>query len=487
MMDRDSIEASDRADGKSAAFVTESYGDGGGAGGMRVRVPSFARRSGVSRAHTKPHSSLSSESTSSAARSVSKHEYHTGSDGAATIAAAQHDRRSGAETRSGVNATGSRPARASRSRKRDSQRSPAHDDDDDDDDEAEEAGGCHSACASRGGGKCYEDASAVESVHHGQQLSHAVCSPPRSKTASTTHSAVALLPEADRAALIARLCAEHDTIRFLKSPHGGDVILIGTAHVSKESARLVRECVAAIQPNVVMLELCSARAGMLTSSEDQSDIAPVTLSDVMTGLKQGNGFASILSYFYQDITKKLKVVPGVEFRAAFQAARDIPGCAVVLGDRLISITCQRTWALTSNLDRLKLIVELFLSMFVSISEEEVEKLKSSDLLGQLIEEFSARYPNMKRTIVTERDQYMACLLRSIQAPVIVGVVGAGHLDGIEAHWQADINMQQLTSMPTGAESCGRHFILMMRTIAFLVLGLLLLLVYLLFTLVAGLF
>jgi len=446
-MDRDSIEASDRADGKSAAFVTESYGDGGGAGGMRVRVPSFARRSGVSRAHTKPHSSLSSESTSSAARSVSKHEYHTGSDGAATIAAAQHDRRSGAETRSGVNATGSRPARASRSRKRDSQRSPAHDDDDDDDDEAEEAGGCHSACASRGGGKCYEDASAVESVHHGQQLSHAVCSPPRSKTASTTHSAVALLPEADRAALIARLCAEHDTIRFLKSPHGGDVILIGTAHVSKESARLVRECVAAIQPNVVMLELCSARAGMLTSSEDQSDIAPVTLSDVMTGLKQGNGFASILSYFYQDITKKLKVVPGVEFRAAFQAARDIPGCAVVLGDRLISITCQRTWALTSNLDRLKLIVELFLSMFVSISEEEVEKLKSSDLLGQLIEEFSARYPNMKRTIVTERDQYMACLLRSIQAPVIVGVVGAGHLDGIEAHWQAGRFSSPVCSSP----------------------------------------
>ena len=49
----------------------------------------------------------------------------------------------------------------------------------------------------------------------------------------------------------------------LKAKNGADVYLVGTAHVSKESADDVRRAIHAHKPNVVALELCEARRAML--------------------------------------------------------------------------------------------------------------------------------------------------------------------------------------------------------------------------------
>jgi hypothetical protein len=49
----------------------------------------------------------------------------------------------------------------------------------------------------------------------------------------------------------------------LKATNGADVYLVGTAHVSMESADDVRRAIQAHKPNVVALELCEARRVML--------------------------------------------------------------------------------------------------------------------------------------------------------------------------------------------------------------------------------
>jgi hypothetical protein len=64
----------------------------------------------------------------------------------------------------------------------------------------------------------------------------------------------------------------------LKAKHGADVYLVGTAHVSMESADDVRRAIQAHKPNVVALELCEVRRVML------HPMAP-----------QGNTFSKVLA------------------------------------------------------------------------------------------------------------------------------------------------------------------------------------------------
>ena len=54
----------------------------------------------------------------------------------------------------------------------------------------------------------------------------------------------------------------------LDAPMGGKVYLIGTAHFSHESQREVAELITRIQPNRVVLELCSSRVNILKYDEE---------------------------------------------------------------------------------------------------------------------------------------------------------------------------------------------------------------------------
>ena len=56
-------------------------------------------------------------------------------------------------------------------------------------------------------------------------------------------------------------------LTILDAPLNGKVYLIGTAHFSLESQREVSEIIRRVQPNRVVLELCSARSSMLTLDE----------------------------------------------------------------------------------------------------------------------------------------------------------------------------------------------------------------------------
>lgn len=47
---------------------------------------------------------------------------------------------------------------------------------------------------------------------------------------------------------------------------GGQIFLVGTAHVSRSSAEEVRELIRVVQPTTVMVELCEQRAERLRSS-----------------------------------------------------------------------------------------------------------------------------------------------------------------------------------------------------------------------------
>ncbi|EDV24942.1 uncharacterized protein TRIADDRAFT_56378 [Trichoplax adhaerens] len=129
-----------------------------------------------------------------------------------------------------------------------------------------------------------------------------------------------------------------------------------------------------------------------------------------------------------------------------------------LGDRPIEITMKRTVASLSIWQRIKLVYNLITSD-KNITKEEIEKMKDQDLLMELLHEITDTFPSLARVIVDERDAYLAYSLLQAkeiasrhldtlwdpQPPVVVGVVGLGHIHGIVENWGKPIDVQELLS------------------------------------------
>uniref|UniRef100_A0A8B9L386 TraB domain containing n=1 Tax=Astyanax mexicanus TaxID=7994 RepID=A0A8B9L386_ASTMX len=90
--------------------------------------------------------------------------------------------------------------------------------------------------------------------------------------------------------------------------------------------------------------------------------------------------------------------------------------------------------------------------------KDVEKCKQKDLLEQTMSEMIGEFPALHRTIVAERDIYLTHTLRQaarcVEAPhnaqkvpaVVVGVVGMGHVPGIEKNWDKELNIHEIMSV-----------------------------------------
>jgi pheromone shutdown protein TraB len=72
-----------------------------------------------------------------------------------------------------------------------------------------------------------------------------------------------------------------------------------------------------------------------------ADKKNLSLSSLVALMKQGKGFSGIFHYFissfYDKVFDKVGILPGSEFKAAFEEARRI-GAKVVLGDRPVQIS-----------------------------------------------------------------------------------------------------------------------------------------------------
>ncbi|KFV96471.1 TraB domain-containing protein, partial [Eurypyga helias] len=149
-------------------------------------------------------------------------------------------------------------------------------------------------------------------------------------------------------------------------------------------------------------------------------------------------------------------------------ASKVPFCKFHLGDRPIPVTFKRAIAALSFWQKVKLAWGLcFLSD--PISKDDVEKCKQKDLLEQMMAEMIGEFPDLHRTIVSERDIYLTYMLKQaakqIELPraseteprkyipaVVVGVVGMGHVPGIEKNWNSDLNIQEIMSVPPPSAS-----------------------------------
>lgn len=259
---------------------------------------------------------------------------------------------------------------------------------------------------------------------------------------------------------------ETNTLVKLEMTDFHSIYLLGTAHVSTESRNEVVEVIEKLKPDIVFLELCAQRRSLLEISEEEllQKYDQLTLNELNLSIKR-NGLASALTSFLfiyatGQISKQLGVVPGGEFRSAFNSASlNIPSCLIHLGDRPVNITFQRFIASLSFYDKLKLFFSVLFSS-KSISKEEVERMKNVDILNEMVKELSVEFPQAERFIINERDQYMCAEIKKIlksaknnelpihaPKPTILVVVGFGHLPGIRKNFNENINQRALLKIP----------------------------------------
>jgi len=210
-----------------------------------------------------------------------------------------------------------------------------------------------------------------------------------------------------------------------------EFILVGTAHVSRESVDEVARVIQEEHPDRVCVEMDEGRLRAMrdTASWEKLDIVKV--------LKDGRGFLLManlaLSSFQRRLGEGLGVKPGDEMKRAVDVADEL-GIAWSLCDREVQLTLKRAWSKCGFWSKNKLIAALLSSALSNekLEEGQIESLKNQNELDGMMAELAAYLPAVKETLIDERDRYLATRIYLSEGAKIVAVIGAGHLEGVVA-------------------------------------------------------
>lgn len=230
------------------------------------------------------------------------------------------------------------------------------------------------------------------------------------------------------------------------SRDGKEYIIIGTAHVSRESADLVERLITEEAPGTVCVELCQARYQSMMDSESWRNM------DIIKVIREKKSFLLLanllLASFQKKVADKFDIRPGEEMLRAVAKADEI-GAELVLADRNVQTTLSRAWRSMGFFKKVSLLFQMVLSVGSAeeIEEEEIEKLKNQDMLESILEDVGKTHPALREILIDERDRYLASNIRNAQGEKILAVVGAGHLPGILRYFDTPIDLHDLDQVP----------------------------------------
>ncbi|MCP4671555.1 MAG: TraB family protein, partial [Desulfobacula sp.] len=229
---------------------------------------------------------------------------------------------------------------------------------------------------------------------------------------------------------------------------GKEILLIGTAHVSKQSAKLVEETIHEQNPDTVCVELCQTRLASLKDADRWRNM------DIVKVIKEKKALLLfinlLLASFQKKMADKFGIKPGQEMINAIKAAGECEAL-IVPADREIQTTLSRVWRGMGVWEKLKLMFSFIFSFGATddISEEDIENMKKEDILQTLLSDVKKAHPIIEKSLIDERDQFLAQKIRSAPGEKIVAVVGAAHAPGIKRYLanDKDIDIDALNQIP----------------------------------------
>lgn len=227
---------------------------------------------------------------------------------------------------------------------------------------------------------------------------------------------------------------------------GRSFYIVGTAHVSRNSADLVEKTIRERNPDTVCLELCESRHEALSNPERWKQ------TDIFSVIKSGRAYVLMaqlaLSAFQKQLAKEFKIRPGEEMHRAMSVCEELD-TDIELVDRDVRITLKRAWGKAGFWSMIKMTFSMLLSMVNAkeIAEHDIEKLKEGDELTLMIDEFSGALPGIKTALIDERDAYLASKILASPGDTVVAVVGAAHVPGIRKLFGTDVDTDSLEVLP----------------------------------------
>lgn len=227
---------------------------------------------------------------------------------------------------------------------------------------------------------------------------------------------------------------------------GKEIILIGTAHVSKFSAKEVKEIIEAEKPDSVCIELDEERYKSISNRDKWKNM------NIINVIKEKRStlllINLILSTYQKKMADQFDIKPGQEMIQGIQSSKEF-GSNLVLADRNIQTTFKRIWRGVGFWGKLKLFYSIVFSIFddEDISEEDLERMKTEDMLSSALNELSTSFPKLKKHLVDERDQYLSQKIKEAPGDKVVAVLGAAHVPGIKKEIHKEHDLEELSSVP----------------------------------------
>eukprot|EP01034_Spumella_vulgaris_P025153 gene25153-31576_t len=254
--------------------------------------------------------------------------------------------------------------------------------------------------------------------------------------------------------------------------------------VASTSVDMVKEAVSVIKPQFVAVELCEGRLdalveyadsmrGRVVAKDEKNSIWKVLLDGFRQRSFKVLGMG-LLSWMQNKTAAGLNCKLGAELSVAAQEGHKI-GAAVVLADRRYDVTSQRIFDCLTTVDKLKMMAvllwEALTTSLFHVRDYVAQSEDQSDFVAEEMQRFAEGMPHLARVIIDERDEYIAQTLceiaktgfgshsvsggaeaNIIRKGLIVAVVGAGHLAGIQRHIQAGgISQERAQALGTSSD------------------------------------
>ncbi|CAM2867018.1 TraB/GumN family protein [Erysipelothrix tonsillarum] len=224
------------------------------------------------------------------------------------------------------------------------------------------------------------------------------------------------------------------------------LFFVSTAHVSKQSVLDVKETIERVQPDAVCIELDDNRARNLMESDKYKE---VDIKQIIKSKRVGAFIATlVLSSYQKKLADDLDTSVGQEMKQAIESARAVDASVHYI-DRDVQITFKRIWGNLSFFKKISLLTTLIFSVFEddNVSADDVENLKESDLLYESVRELDEKLPAISKSLLHERNYFMAEKIKHLSAQRIVIVIGAAHTDGIIDALEEEHSIYELNQLP----------------------------------------
>lgn len=227
---------------------------------------------------------------------------------------------------------------------------------------------------------------------------------------------------------------------------GKEIFLIATAHVSKESAELVKKVIDEERPDSVCIELDEERYENIQNPKawENTDIVKV-----IKNKKIGFLIASmILSSYQKKMATKLDTVVGGEMLQGIASAKEV-GAEIVLADRNIQTTFLRIWRKLSFWEKVKLFGSFLFSSEedADVTNEQLQDLLKEDMLESAMSTLHQQLPQIGEVLINERDQFLANKIKNAPGKKVVAVLGGGHVPGIKKEIYKEQDMESISIVP----------------------------------------